>query len=237
MTNTEQIPVTADTLSGIGLFKDLSSADRSRIASHCKGKRFTAQQQILSQKDPSRDVYFIISGTVRVTYFSRSGKEINFRDQGPGEMFGELSAIDDQPRSAQVLALTESNLISLGQEDFRDIMIKEPFIARKVMEHLSNLVRLLTERVVEYTAMGVNNRIHAELLRLAHRSPITNNCASISPVPTHADIASRVSTHREAVTRELNQLEHNGLIERRPDAWIISDIERLQTMVREVLGE
>ena len=81
------------------------------------------------------------------------------------------------------------------------------------------------------------NRIHAELLRITKNNSIKDGSATITPVPTHADIANRVSTHREAVTRELNELEHKGLIERQTDIWIINDVERLHRMVHDVLGE
>ena len=81
------------------------------------------------------------------------------------------------------------------------------------MQHLANLVRLLSERVVEFSPLGVNNRIHAELLRLAKKVSITGGSAGIAPVPTHGDIANRVSTHHEAMIRELNELKHKGLID------------------------
>jgi len=83
----------------------------------------------------------------------------------------------------------------------------------------------------------VKNRIHVELLRLACDHMRDERTAVISPAPTHADIASRVSTHREAVTRELNHLAQSGLVERRSRTLIIHDVPRLTHMVQEVLGE
>ncbi len=105
------------------------------------------------------------------------------------------------------------------------------------LKELTDLVRLLCERVVEFSTLGVKNRIHAELLRLAQKHMQDDNSAAISPVPTHADIASRVSTHREAVTRELNHLAHAGVIERRSGVLVISDVAKLTRMVEEVRGE
>jgi CRP-like cAMP-binding protein len=99
------------------------------------------------------------------------------------------------------------------------------------------LVRLLSARVFEFSALAVRNRIHAELLRLAREHMDAGNTAAISPSPTHADIASRISTHREAVTREYHNLSESGLIEQRRGKLVIHDIARLETMVREVMGE
>ena len=105
------------------------------------------------------------------------------------------------------------------------------------MKRLSRLTRLLSERVFEYSTLAVKNRIHAELLRLARDRIDDNNQAVIDPVPTHADLASRVSTHREAVTRELNSLAQAGLLERHSEKIIVRDVAELERMVHEVTGE
>ena len=151
-------------------------------------------------------------------------------------MFGELSAIDGLPRSAEVIAHTDVVAAVLNQSDFMELICRTPVLAERVLRHLSSLVRLLSDRVIEFSTLGVNNRIHAELLRLSSRFVSENGSARISPVPTHFDLASRVSTHREAVTRELRRLESKGLLTRNRDEWVITDYARLQLMVKELLG-
>ena len=98
-------------------------------------------------------------------------------------------------------------------------------------------IRALTSRVYEFSTLAVNNRIQAELLRLANLAPQGGNAARIAPAPTHVEIASRVSTHREAVTRELNRLSRMGLIERRDGTLLVKDLDRLAKMVHEASGE
>ena len=98
-------------------------------------------------------------------------------------------------------------------------------------------IRTLTTRVYEFSALAVSNRIQAELLRLANLAAQEGNCARIASAPTHAEIASRISTHREAVTRELNRLARLGLIERKGGALVVKDIRRLAAMVHEITGE
>ena len=78
-------------------------------------------------------------------------------------------------------------------------------------------IRALTTRVYEFSTLAVKNRIQAELLRLARLASGDGKRARVAPAPTHSEIASRVATHREAVTRELNRLARLGLIER--DKW------------------
>ena len=237
----EPVSLSGVTLSGIDLFRDVSSEDRDQIAGLCTGRRYQPDAQIVSleepsAEEPSADVHFIVGGTVRVTFFSASGKEISFRDQHAGQMFGEISAIDGRGRSAYVVAMTEVLLATMGRERFMKMIAGHPELAVATLKHVANLVRLLSDRVVEFSTLGVKNRIHAELLRLAGESGSGGNEVEITPAPKHADIASRISTHREAVTRELNELDRAGLIRREPNLMTICDVAQLTQLVEEVRG-
>ena len=231
------LEITGTTLAGIEIFTDLDGRERREIAALCHGRRYRPEQQVVSHHDGSRDVFFIISGTVRVTIYSMSGKEIMFRDESAGQMFGELSAIDGRPRSAHVLALTDATLAFISPENFWKVLQHYPNAAEKTFKYLTNLIRALSERVVEFSVLGVNNRIHAELLRLARDQVRADGSALISPAPTHAEIASRVSTHREAVTREMGALVRTGLLEKHGHKLLVRDVGRLEKMVHEVLGD
>lgn len=226
----------AETLAGIELFQDLTVDVRKKLAASCRLHWFGKNQVVVRVRDETNDVYFIVSGLVRATIYSVSGKEVTFRDIGPGEVFGDLSAIDDLPRSSTVVTLQDSLILSMSSAVFWKTMEAHPSVATVELKRLTALIRLLSDRVFEFTTLGVRNRIHAELLRLAQDHSTGDNTAEISPAPKHADIASRISTHREAVTRELNELEHAGLIERSGGAIVIRDVARLANMVKEVKG-
>ncbi len=226
--------LSAETLAGIRLFRHLPPEDRKVLANRCQAHRYAAKQQIVSHAEQSTDVYFIVSGQVRATIYSTGGKEVAFRDLGAGDMFGDLSAIDGKPRSANVVALADSFVISMTAEMFRDVLQTYPALAMAALQELVNLVRDLCERVIEMSTLGVKNRIHAELLRLAQKKVKDGKTAVISPAPTHADIASRVSTQREAVTREINRLIQMGLVEKNSGGFVIQDVVQLTQMVEEV---
>ena len=98
-------------------------------------------------------------------------------------------------------------------------------------------IRTLTTRVYEFSALAVSNRIQAELLRLANLAPQDGKGARIAAAPTHSEIASRISTHREAVTRELNRLARIGIIERKSGTLVVRDLDRLAAMLHEMTGE
>lgn len=222
-------------LSGINFFSDLSGADLETLAARCRWRRYAAGQQIIGHQDDTTDVYFIASGRVHVTVYSPSGKEVAFRDLAAGKSIGELSAVDGAPRSATVIALTDTLLASMPAAGFRRTLDEHPEVSARMMQYLAGLVRILSDRVVEFSVLAVRNRIDAELLRLARENGVDGNQAVLSPAPTHADIASRVSTHREAVTRELNALARDGLIERRQGALVVADIDRLARLVEKGL--
>ena len=120
---------------------------------------------------------------------------------------------------------------------FRELMQSEPAVALALLPQLVTKIRALTTRVYEFSTLAVSNRIQAELLRLASLAPRAGKGARIAPAPTHTEIASRVSTHREAVTRELNRLSRTGLIERAESALVVNDVERLAEMVHAATGE
>ena len=102
--------ISAGTLAAVELFYDLSFNDRKVVADKCRGMKFAAGDTITSHNDVDNDVYFIISGSVKVAIYSASGKEICFRNQTAGEMFGEIAAVDNKFRSAYVMALSETVL-------------------------------------------------------------------------------------------------------------------------------
>ena len=114
--------------------------------------------------------------------------------------------------------------------------MREPRVAVATLKHVAAEVRRLSERVVEFSTLVVQNRIQAELQRLA-ADAAKDAGALLSPAPSLADIAERISTHREAVSRELSRLGSIGLIRREGTNLRIVDVARLARLVREVKGE
>lgn len=216
------------------LLQGLSQERLDILAAQCNWRRVEAGQVIVARNSPDRDVHFVVSGRVRVTSFSAGGKQVTFRDQEAGEMFGDLAAIDAKPRSADVLALDSVLVASLSPDHFRDLIAAEPLVRERVLQRLAGLVRLLSERVIELSTLGVQNRIHAELLRLARATGQGGNRIRIDPAPKHADIASQVSTYREQVTREFSALTRQGLLEKDGTGIVLTDVERLERIVTEV---
>lgn len=218
-------------------FDGVSAAGLAKVR---LGARFLAvkpQQQIIVMGDKSDEVSILLGGLARVTLYSPDGRAVGFRRIEPGDLFGEFSAIDGRPRSASVEALEACQVARLPAPLFWQLMRQEPAFAGAVLWHLVELSRSLTERIYEFSTLAVNNRIHAELLRMVRHDLAQSGRPWIDPAPTHAEIAGRISTHREAVSRELSRLTNIGVIRKRGSALVVKDMARLERMVRDAVPE
>ncbi|MDP6120849.1 MAG: Crp/Fnr family transcriptional regulator [Rhodospirillales bacterium] len=224
-------------LASIDLLSGLSPAERREVEKACSWKRFITRQQVIDRNSQSRGVYMIVEGRVRVVNYALSGREVTFDELPEGSFFGELAAIDGRPRSARVIALTNSLIAALPGSKFLEILENHSSIALKVLVQLASVVRASNERIMDLSTLGANNRVHAELLRQTHENMGGDNRAVIKPNPLHGDIASRVSTTRETVARVMNNLARRAIVKRTKEALIVIDIEKLRAMVQEVRGE
>lgn len=222
-------------LAKVDMLRGLQAAELKALASTCRWRACASGQEIIEQEGGSQDVYFVAQGRVRITIYAANGREVTFRDLTAGASFGELAAVDGRSRSTSVVTLDDDTwLASLTSEQFRELLRKQPAVVDNVLRGLVALVRNLTDRVVEYSTLGVRNRIQAELVRMAKEKGVAGNRAAIAPAPKHADIASRVSTNREEVSREFGHLSREGIIERRRGELVILDVRRLVDMVDKV---
>lgn len=224
-------------LQKIDLFKGLDSLALREIARQCQWLRCKRNAVIFRRDGTDRDVYFVISGQVRIAARAGRGREIFLRDVGAGEMFGEHSAIDGCRRFADVIAVRESFLASMPPEAFRSILANHAAVRERVMRRLTGAVRDLAGRLVDLGARRVQGRVWMELLRLARASGVAHNQARIERPPTHNEIGGRVGTSREEVTRELSRLARQGLLERDGAALVLPDVAALQRLIDESLPD
>jgi CRP/FNR family cyclic AMP-dependent transcriptional regulator len=212
----------------LGLFGAMDPAlrkealDRSRLIRARKGSA------ILNKGDTSSDVFFVLEGRLQVLLYSANGREVSIRDLTEGDMFGELAAIDGEGRSASIVALDDSRLLAMSRPDFRAALDASNEASMWLLIELTARIRAMTERVFELSALNVQSRLHCELLRMAARSPTG---LEVRPAPTHAELANRIGTHREAVTREMRALTTQNIIKTGRRSIQFIDLARLQTSV------
>ncbi|MGB0671712.1 MAG: Crp/Fnr family transcriptional regulator [Rhodospirillales bacterium] len=224
-------------LAGIELLSDLRPEERKALEAACSFKAYSPHEQIIDRAQESRDVCFVVTGHVRIVLYSLSGREVTLDDLGPGTYFGELAALDGHPRSASAMALDQVLIGFMPSDVFVGMLETHAVVALKLMRRMARVVRNSTERIMDLSTLGANNRVHAELLRQALRQAESNGQARIRPIPVHGDIASRVSTTRETVARVMNDLARMGIVQRTKDCLVIRDLPGLRELVENVRGE
>lgn len=223
--------VSATVLATFEIFKRLDKQDRDVICEKMRLTDVEAGQFVISNAQRQTDVYFLVSGRVRVCAYSPGGKQVQFEDLTSGMMFGELAAIDNGERSSDCVAMEPSQIAVMSSEQFRQLIHDYAEVCDAVMLRLVGMVRRHMGRVYEYGTTTVAVRVRLELLRMCSEHHTGSPHVEIKDAPTHSDIASRIGSHREAVTRELKVLEKMGVITWRPRAHIIHNVAQLTELV------
>jgi CRP/FNR family transcriptional regulator, cyclic AMP receptor protein len=193
-------------------------------------RRVAEGTELLAAQDTTDEVFVILQGTARVAVHSEDGRMIDFADTGPGELVGFIAAIDGGPRTASVIAREPMRIAMTDRKRFLALLDDRRF-ADAVMKSLIEQMRALSERVIEFSTLLVRERLLRELLRRARaEDPETcdeGGAVRLSPAPTHFDLAARISTHREAVSREMSGLAKRGIL-RREKGDLVVEAEALE---------
>jgi CRP/FNR family transcriptional regulator, cyclic AMP receptor protein len=192
----------------------------------CLWLKTAAGSWILDQTANDRDVYFVMIGRLRAV-LNNARQDLIFSDMEAGTFFGELAALDGAPRSLSVFAVNDSVVAKMPSAVFVETVFTHRPLGEAVVATLVGRNRAMTRRVGELGALGVRERLHAELLRLARPDHKDPRRAVILTPPNQSEIAARINTRRETVSREINAMERSGLIERRRGAIVITDAIRL----------
>lgn len=184
---------------------------------------------VITEEDPSDDVFFILSGRARAASFTPRGREVMLSDLHPGEAFGLFAAIDGQPRSSSVVAVDETRMGRMSSADFRDLLFRDLRINRAIILYLVDRIRSTSGRITSVASYSAEQRLIAELLRLAEESVPEGDTARIDRLPTQQDLALLTfAAHREAVGRDMSKLKRAGLIERQGRSLVIRSLRGLR---------
>ncbi len=225
------------TLARLPFFKDVADLDFERYDRLCLWRRFDDGELVVDYEDESSDVYFIVSGEVRVLIRTVAGKEIILGESRSGQFFGEMTAIDAAKRSANVTALTKSELCIMPAHVFREIIFVSQTACDRILRLLTGRIRELNARLAEHSIFDLKHRLYSELLRMAHPRPGRPTERAVTPPPFHHVLAARIGCRREQVTRELSALAQEGVIEKTRGALVLVKPVVLETRLAEALRE
>lgn len=179
------------------------------IEQRAVARTYSKGSVIINEGEDAISLYVIVSGGIKVSMDNEDGKEIILNSQGPGEYFGEMALIDDQPRSASIVTTEKSKFLIINKPAFHHILEKHPNIAIGLLKNLSKRIRSLSDNVKSLALMDVYGRLAKMLLNMAKEK---DGRLVIEQKLTQQDIASRIGSSREMVARILKDLANGGYI-------------------------
>jgi CRP-like cAMP-binding protein len=204
---------TADFLATVPLFSGIDRTELQRFADMTRERFYPRGSVILFENDPGDSLFVVRQGRVKVVLIGEDGREVILGVLGVSDHFGELSLIDDRPRSAHVIAMDDSHLLVLRREDFRKRVEASPAVAWALLSELSRRLRRADEKIGGLVLLDVPGRIARLLLDLADES----GGSTIEKPLTHQTIAQMIGASRETVSRAMKDFQEANwvTIERR----------------------
>lgn len=198
-------------LKNVPLFSNLSDRQLDMIYTAGIIRKFTKGHVIVHQNDdPGDTFYIVVSGHVKVALLSLDGKEMVLAVLKECDFFGELSLLDNEPRSASVIVTEDATLFLLTQMQFHRLITAHPDILRKVLNEICGRLRHADEKIESLAFLDVYGRTISVLQQLARDHGIkTKNGVEILNAPTHQDLSSLVGSSRETITRIIKLLKES----------------------------
>jgi CRP/FNR family transcriptional regulator, cyclic AMP receptor protein len=214
---------TASFLRTVPLFAKLDDAELQRFAELMRERSYPKGSVIVFEDDPGDSLFIVRTGRVKVVLVGEDGREVILGVLGVGEHFGELSLIDEQPRSAHVIAMEDTNLLVLRSDDFRRRVEANPQVAWALLQELSRRLRRADGKIHGLALLDVPGRIARLLLDFATEG----GAETIDKPLTHQTIAHMIGASRETVSRTMREFQDNG--------WITVEHRRISVADRPAL--
>ncbi len=217
-------------LKNLPLFGDLDDEELVEIWNHVQTRSYKKSNIILFEEDSGDSLFIIKDGKVKITRLSEEGREVILSILGEGEFFGEMSILDGEARSANVIALADSEVFVLKRQDFINILTSNPQIAITLLEELAARIRKSDQQIEYLSLADAENRVAMTLLRLAEESgTFKMGQVTIEELPMQQDMANMSGTSRETISRMLSEFTEKEYIDRKRKKLIILDYDKFRS--------
>ncbi len=228
--------LTATDLRSMPLFEGLPATQLDQLAHQMSTREHPANQVIMLQNDWGSGVYFVQEGWVKIRTYNPDGKEVTLTILGPGEIFGEMAALDEAPRSTDVMTLTVTTVAMLSAKDFLHFLETEPLAGVHLAQLMSRRLRQINRRL-QLREASSTARVADILLFLAEfRGKVSRAGVEVPNLPQR-ELSGLSGLARETVTRVIGKLEQDGIIkrDRSRDLLCIPSLDELERLVAEPL--
>jgi CRP/FNR family cyclic AMP-dependent transcriptional regulator len=175
---------------------------------------------IMAGGDATDSLYIVLSGRLKVMMSDSDGKEVILSILGPGEFFGEMGLIDDEPRSASVVTIEPCELLSISKRDFKKCLVENSEMSMAVMRGLVRRLREADRKIGSLALLDVYGRVARLLLDMAEN---VNGEKVVTKRLPKQDIAKMIGASREMVSRVMKDLQTGGYIEMRGSNIVLRD--------------
>lgn len=220
-------------LSYVFLFQSINEDGFKDIAKHYRRVSYPAGNMIVMSEDMGQTFYVIEEGRVKISLASENLQEVTISLLGPGDFFGEMSILDESPRAADVVALSDVKLLVIQKDDFLNDLHKYPSVSINLLKVFCERLRKVNRRVRNKN-LSSNGKVIQALLEVAEEQGKVIKDGILLPILTHQEWAFYADVSRETFTRSINTLKKDNLIntyEGNAKQFIISNKDALKDHV------
>lgn len=208
----------------------LTAVERDALLAAGHVRRWPAGDVLFREADPAESAIVIVSGLVKIHKRTRDGDELILSLCGPGDLLGEVTAVQGATRSADAVALQDVEGAAVAVADLRALLARHPRLTLVLLEVVLRRLRLADERRLEFAAAESLPRVTSRLLELAERFGVSAADGSLNvemPV-SQEELASWAAASRESTARALRTLRELRLIETHRKRLVVLDVEGLR---------
>jgi len=217
----------------IHIFATLSPQDQEALASLMRRRSIRKGDFLFHRGDEGTALYVIYKGLIKIAVPSKRGDEITLAILAEGDFFGEMALLDDLPRSADAMAMEETQLYVLNRTDFLSFLIHNEHAIRTLMQALSLRLRRTDDMVAEVCFLNVSARLAKRLVDLVEsRHQMNKGDEKYDVSLTQRELASLIGVSRETINKELKILRQKGIVTTSRNTIAICDLDRLKNRIR-----
>ncbi|GGG55542.1 transcriptional regulator [Kocuria dechangensis] len=222
-----------DVLRRAPLFASLDDQAFAALTEELTEVELSRGSSLFHEGDPGDQLYFIVSGKIKLGRTAPDGRESLVAIMGPGELFGEMALFDPSPRSTSATAVSETRLAGLKHENLKKVIERSPDVSAQLLQALARRLRRTNESLADLVFSDVPGRVAKALLDLADRfgRPATDGIL-VAHELTQEELAQLVGASRETVNKALAEFVQRGWIRLEARAVVILDLQRLKQRSR-----
>ncbi|MCC6174785.1 MAG: Crp/Fnr family transcriptional regulator [Chloroflexi bacterium] len=222
----------ARALREVPLFATVPEPYFGEIAERVRLRHYEAGEIIFYQHDAGEGLYLLARGAVRIFLRSDEGQELTIARFDAGDFFGELAAIDEEPRSATAVAVEPTDLLILHRDDFLSYLRARPEAAVFCLRVLARRLRQTDAQLGDTTFLPLPGRLAKTLLELGHSHGmlLENGSIRLTLRLTQSELASMVGGTRPTVNQLLQRFRRLGWITTEGRSLTLVQTERLRRL-------